>query len=359
MAPHDAARRDATALFGVAIGVLAVYCLGVFGLVVLVADASVAGTVDRLGSLDPETVAAVGAVGLACVAVVAISAIAAWRGARGRRARDVGTRRPTATEAARVRVLLADACEPYGVHVPRIAMHDDAAPNAASWIGPAGPTVCFTTGATRLADDELRALCHQLVTGLGSPARNRGVDAVDLVLVAERWTQFVWAGGIVAFLLAAVSTNRSVAGAVLGGVILLVVVTRPAIFMAKRSLPGLFKRIDQLIDLETARRSSEPEPLARLLLRLLEDPGRVRTSWRVVHLWFERDAIEPAPSVRGGSRSRVHLLLGSPETGTSLQAVWARTGPATLGDRARVAVNLASGDRKLRARLERATATAD
>lgn len=138
-------------------------------------------------------------------------------------------------------------------------------------------------------------MCSQLVTGLTSPARNRAIDAVDLVLIAERWTQFVWATGVGAFVVAVVATNRTVAAGVLVGVVVLVLVTRPAILMATRALPGLFTRIDELIDLETTRRSANPEPLARLLVHLLEDDRQVQTNWRVAQLWFERDAINRFP----------------------------------------------------------------
>ena len=67
LAPHDAARRDAGVLFGVALAVLGFYSFGVFALVVLVAEASAAGTADRLASFDIGTVVAVGAIGIACV----------------------------------------------------------------------------------------------------------------------------------------------------------------------------------------------------------------------------------------------------------------------------------------------------
>ena len=356
LAPHDAARRDAGVLFGVALAVLGFYSFGVFALVVLVAEASAAGTADRLASFDIGTVVAVGAIGIACVTAAALFTLAAWRGARNRRARDVGTRRPTAAEAAHVRRALAEATEPYGTEPPRFAIHDDAAPNGASWVSPAGATVCLTTGALELPAAELNALCRQLVTGLASPARNRAVDAVDLVLIAERWAQFVWTIGIGAFVLAVVATNRTVAAGVLVGVVVLVLVTRPAILLATRALPGLFNRIDELIDLETTRRSADPEPLAHLLVHLLEDDRQVRTSWRVVHLWFERDAVEAVPA-RGGDRvGNGPLYLGTPGAGTPIQRVWARTARATLAGRARVAVNLASGDRKLRTRLDRAAA---
>ncbi len=356
--PHDAAQRDSAVLFGVAVAVLALYCLGVFALVVLVAEASKAGTADRLVSFDAETVLAVGGIGAACVTAAALFTLAAWREARSRRARDLGTRRPTTAESAQVRGAFAEATEPYGAELPRLALHDDAAPNGASWVGPAGPTVCLTTGALALPPDELRALCRHLVTGLTSPARNRAVDAVDLVLIAERWTQFVWATGVGAFLLAVVATNRTVAAGVLVGVVVLVLVTRPAILMATRALPGLFTRIDGLIDLETTRRSANPEPLARLLVNLLEDDRQVRTNWRVVQLWFERDAIEPVPARHGHGHGHGlgdgRLRLGTSGFGTPLQRAWTRTAPTSLARRAHVVVNLASGDQKLRKRLDRA-----
>src|SRR4051812_9983158 len=93
--PHDTAHRDASVLFGVALGVLVLYGAGVFGLVVLVAEAAVEGTADRLASIDGATVAAVGGIGLGCVAVAAFLTLLAWWEARNRRGRDVGTRRPT------------------------------------------------------------------------------------------------------------------------------------------------------------------------------------------------------------------------------------------------------------------------
>lgn len=101
--PHDAAQRDSAVLFGVAVAVLALYCLGVFALVVLVAEASKAGTADRLVSFDAETVLAVGGLGAACVIAAALFTLAAWRDTRSRRARDVGTRGPTTAEAVQVR----------------------------------------------------------------------------------------------------------------------------------------------------------------------------------------------------------------------------------------------------------------
>ncbi len=353
--PHDRARRDATVLFGVALGVLVVYSLGVFVLVVLVVQAASGEHAERLASWDSDTVVAASAVAAGCVAVAAAVTLAAWRRARNHRARDVGTRSPTESEAAVVQRMLTEVTEPYGVGLPRLAIHESAAPNGASWSGPAGGTVCLTTGALRLPAAELGALCRQLVTGLDSPARDRAVDAVDLIRIAERWTQFVWTVGIIGFVVAAATAGRNVAAAVLLGVGFLVLITRPAIGLATRALPGLFARIDELVDLESTRRSADPEALALLLLHLLEDDRQVDTSWRVVQLWFERDAIEPKPSARGSIRGSAGVLLGMPDTGRPLQRVWAISAPETLADRARLAVNLASGDRKLRRRLDRAT----
>lgn len=151
--------------------------------------------------------------------------------------------------------MLTEVTEPYGLGLPRLAIHESAAPNGASWSGPAGGTVCLATGALRLPPDELDARCRQLVTGLDSAARDRAVGAVDLIRIAERWAQFVWTVGIIGFVVAAATAGRNVAAAVLLGVGFLVLITRPAIVMATRALPGLFARIDELVDLESTRPS--------------------------------------------------------------------------------------------------------
>jgi hypothetical protein len=83
----------------------------------------------------------------------------------------------------------------------------------------------------------------------------------------------------------------------------------------------------------------------------------VHTGWRVVHLWFERDAVEGVV-VPGNASTfwwRYATPSGPPAWAPPLQRVWARSAPVTLARRAHVAVNLASGDQRLRARLDHAT----
>ena len=150
----------------------------------------------------------------------------------------------------------------------------------------------MTTGALHLPPDELGALCEYHVAALASRAFAFATSAADLVLLGEWCTRLLWASVAFVILATAFGVPAAAAGAYIIGVILLVIVTRPILVLTDRSLVALLDDCTELVDLETSRHSNEPAPLARLLLRLLEDDRRVKSRWEIAHLWFERDIVE-------------------------------------------------------------------
>jgi hypothetical protein len=350
LAPHDHAVGRARMLFALALAICALYVAAGLALLAVVLDAIEPGalTTDG-GAVDAVVLAVV----VACaLALGALGAWTAWRRLRTRRRRIVGGRLPDREQTARVRPFLESLAEPYGIAVPRLWIVDDPAPNGASFGSPRDGDVCLTLGALRLRDDELEALCRYHVTALAARPLTLVVEAIELTLLAEWCTRIVWCSAIFGFGLALLGANRDVAAAWLVATFLLILVTRVLLVVADRALPRLLDDACELVDLETIRRSAEPEHFASLLLALLEDDRRTRCRWDVAHLWFERDVVLVDRGERVGIANGLLDGVAGGFSAVPLAGKWDRTRHG-LRQRAVVAVNLADGDQRLRERLAR------
>lgn len=135
----------------------------------------------------------------------------------------------------------------------------------------------------------------------------------SVLIACDRIVRWTWFLLLPALYLAVIGVPVEIVGAALAFVGTLVIICLPLLGLGSRVAISLLDRAGALADLESVRVSHQPRALADLLLRVLDDGHRVRTPWQVAHLWFERD-----------------------------------------GKRAAIAVDLAHGDSRLRARLQRA-----
>lgn len=353
--PHDRTSRHARVLFGIAIGVCALYVLAFVALVGLI-----------VYEVDPDvwsgyhwsaaTVAAGLAAGLALVSGAALAAVGVWRVAASRSWRLVRAGRPNAAQMNAVLPALTEFATPYGIAVPEVWVVADPAPNALVHGTATSGRVCFTTGAFSLDREELEALCLFQITALASRSFALCVATIDATLLAEWCTRLMWMTGIAGFLVGVVGAGRTVAAAYLIGIVVLVAITRLALMVTDRALPGLLTDACLLVDLETIRRSAEPAAHARLLVSLLEDQRRTRSRWEIAHRWFERDAVV----LQGPSFGLGDELIDVTTDGIGVPPLvkrWERSSGRGLVGRSDTAINLANGDSRLRARFERVAAT--
>src|SRR5262245_50383506 len=238
--------------------------------------------------------------------------------ARRRRARRAARRVPTTRRRGprgpvvqRARVGGRRPRTPVGVRAERgsrlvgrprriLATRTRALPRALAFGRPAASNICLTRGAVSLPDDELEALTGHEVAALASRLFAYATSAADLVLLGEWFTRAQWSAAVLVIFAAAFGVPYGVAGAYLSGIVGLVLVTRPILMVADRGIVGLLDETSELIDLEAIRRTDLPGAMVRLLLGVLEQRERAGSRWELVHLWFERDLVEPmgrAPAV--------------------------------------------------------------
>jgi hypothetical protein len=235
---------------------------------------------------------------------------------------------------------IAAAAIGVGIPAPRVWVIDDQAPNALTFGRARYGNVCVTTGALRLRHEELAALCTSEVVVLAHHTFSDAAAAAALLHVARRCTSALWWCAGLAFVSAAIGVPVGAAAGLTVGIMFVVALTVPLITIGFRAVPHLLDHIAELGDLDTANLTADAEALAHLLLHLLEDQQRVRSRPEIAQLWFERDllddfAVPHAPMLTPWPR-RI-----------------ARVAHHSLLHRAETAVELASGDSKLRARLER------
>ena len=349
--PHDRTARHARVLFAVAIGVCALYVLAfvaLVGVIVYEVDPDIWSGLRWSGA----TLTVVIALGLALAAGAALVAVRVWGIAARRSWSLVRATRPSDAQMHAVLPILTTFATPYGISVPEVWVVVDPAPNALVHGTATSGRVCFTSGAFSLDRDELEALCLFQVTALASRSFALCVATIDATLLAEWCTRLMWMTGIVGFLVGVVGAGRTVAAAYLVGIVLLVAITRPALMVADRALPGLLTDAALLVDLETIRRSAEPAAHARLLVTLLEDPRRTRSRWEIAHRWFEQDAVV----LRGPSFGLGDELIEGTTDSIGVPPLvkrWERSSGRGIVERAGAAINLADGDSRLRARFER------
>jgi Zn-dependent protease with chaperone function len=353
---RDRAWRRARALFTLAAAVVAIYVAG--GLAVLVGLLVAAG-VGPWSSLDAWA-QDVGSLGLAIAALflaacagLAIACIV-WRGMSRTMVRYSRARSPEPWEVLNVNEDVAALALAYGMSPPRIWLIDDPAPNALAFGRPRAGNVCLTTGALGLARDELEALCMFHVSALASRVFAYATSAADLVMLGELCTRLAWAAAGLVLLGSILGYSIEVVAAFVLGVGVMVLVTRPVLFLADRGLARLLDDSAELVDLETTRHTALPASLARLLLTLLEDERRATSRWEVAHLWFERDVVDFVQDRRVHARFEERPFsdwLTPPFAGRCTRS--SRRG---LLERAQTSINLANGDARLRARLEHAKA---
>ena len=351
---RDEAWRRARLLFVLAGVVVAIYAAGILVVIGGTLRAADIGPWDRLDTWadDAGTIGIVlAALGLLAATALAILYIG-WRGLPRATLRLSRARSPERDEARDVGNAVESFALSYGMPTPRVWVVGDSAPNGLAFGRPAAGHVCVTTGALQLPDRELDALCMYHVTALASRALAYATSAADLVLLGEWCTRLLWSVAGIVMISTIVGVAVDVAVAYVLGIVIVVVLTRPLLLLADRGLVRLIDATAELVDLETVRQSTQPESLARLLLRLLEDRRQAKTRWEIAHLWFERDVVEP------DDRNTLSRLIGQfMPAGVGVPAFAARCMQGTrrgLLARAETAVDLASGDAKLRARLGRA-----
>ena len=329
-------------MFVIAAGILGAYVLGLLAAAAACASRGSTGPWHRFAWIRD----ALGAGGIIISIVVLHALVAtaigvtAWLGQGRRIPRAVRARPPGRGEASPAETLINSFKFARGVDAPRVWIIDSPAPNALAWHTPRSRNIAFTAGALRLPHDELEALCAYHVTTLTMPSFALTAATADLVLVAEWITSVLWLVAGSMFALTLLGVPPYLAAITLLSLAILVAVTRPFFMVADRVLPRLFDDVDALADLEAVRLTAQPKALAHLLLHLLEDHLEVETPWSVAHLWFERDVLDLGEAP--GSLSRRCRLL-------SARGLYAR---------AETAVELAEGDRRLRARLQRARSAA-
>jgi len=353
-APHDRARRSAELLLAGVATICALYVVVTIVAVVVAVRIGQVGSGHRLvpwhhrvGPLLFALLAAVLIGGLAAlIAKLASNGLAA-------RALRLANARPVADgEAESAKRYIESFALGVGFSTPSIGIVEDPAPNAFA-IGRRGScVVCLTTGALRLPPGQLDALCAQTITSVANRALPLTCAASDLVLIARLCTRAVW--GLLGVLLVStvIGVPPLLAAALAVAITLLVVCTMPMLALADRAIPRLRDRSAQLADLNSVGLTNQPASLARLLLTAADDKRAIAAPWQIAHLWFDPDTKRKAPR---GFEHRFDEWL-DPLEGSDPASL--RRDPAaarrTLIERARVLVDMTSGDPELRTLLERA-----
>jgi heat shock protein HtpX len=345
--PHDKARRLARLLFVLASGIVATYVIVLLAVALFCVWAAGLDTWETLTGWG-DSLGVVGVV-LCIVAIhagIALLIVAiGWNGLPRATRRLSHARVPRPDEVAHAQAVVESAAIGVGIPAPRIWVIDEQAPNALTFGRARAGNVCLTNGALQLRHDEVDALCTAQVVMLAHHTFSEAAAAAALLNVARRLTSVLWSCAIFVFLSALIGVPVGAAAGVTLGIAVVVAVTVPIITIGFRVVPHLLDHVAELGDLDTANLTAHPEALAHLLLHLLENQSRVSSAPAISHLWFERDLVDDV-TVRPGT-----LLLTWPRR-------VARVSHRSLAHRAETAVELASGDSKLRARLERAQSLA-
>jgi Zn-dependent protease with chaperone function len=305
------------------------------------------GSVNWPDSVRPWHVVVIAVVALAAI-TAAIARLASERLA-ARAVRVAGARVPTPVETASAQPCLDDFAVALGFAPPALRVVDDAAPNAFAVGRGRACVVCVTTGALLLPPDQLQALCAQTMTSVANRALPLTCASADLMVVARRCTQSIWFVCGLILVSSIFGVPALLAAAVTAAIAVLVVVTIPAIGIAQRAVPRLRSRAALLADLDAVALTNRPAPLARALMATASNRRTVLTAWPIALLWFDLDV---APTAPGRFASTMQTAMDGDIVQTAPQL--AARARRELLDRARVLVDLASGDPTLRAELLRA-----
>jgi hypothetical protein len=349
--PHDRARRSARLLLGAIATICSLYAAVVILTVTFAVRLSEIGPWRSLAAWQHDLGAArlVGAAIAVTAALAAIIALIAAEGIAGRAIRLARARRPSAAEAAHAQSTIDNFALGVGFRAPRLGIVDDEAPNGFGAGRRRLCVVCLTTGALGLPDDELDALCSYTITSVSNRAVPLACAAADLVRVANWCTKAIWsmAGLIVVSSLLGVPVEFVALTTLV--VVLLVVCTQPLLVIADRAIARLLDNSARLADLDTVRVTNQPAALARLLLTAAADDQKVATHWQIAHLWFDPDTSRPPMPT--WQRSIAFWTSDDDLDDTHVALRNARSARQMLIGRARVIVDLTSGEPKLRERL--------
>jgi hypothetical protein len=341
---HDRAKRDAAALLGLASTICAAYLAAVVVIVLAILRVGKWGPWHGIETLRHRVgplgvvVIAIGFVAIAGAIIVCVSRLAI--GAHiVRRAR---ARAPSEQEAARTHHMISDIALGLGCTEPRLSIVDDPAVNALATGRPRDPRVVLTSGALALGDDELETLCAHTAVAVSQPAVLLAGAAAAMLLDADWCTRLIWGVAGVVFLSGLAGVPTDVVALTFLGIVALVVVTKPLVVIAYRSMVRLLDCTAELTDLETVRVTNEPRRLAVLMLDVTQHRKPVTTAWDVAHLWFDPETRTSGSASWWGPTVRAIAGPDSPRTRSALV------------DRARVLVGLAGPDDDLRERLARA-----
>ena len=96
--------------------------------------------------------------------------------------------------------------------------------------------------------------------------------------------------------------------------------------------------------------TKQPAALARMLLATADDYRKVTTPWQIAHLWFDPDTSRPEP---GAVARRIQAWFETSDDRDPMDSgrAAARERDALI-ERARILVDMTSGDPKLRSQLE-------
>lgn len=340
---HDRARRDAIVLLGVASTICATYFAAV---IVIVLGALRVGKFGPWRGIEtwrhrvgPFWLVAL-AVGIVAFAALTI-AFLAWSALAKHVLRRAHARLPRTGEAHDAQMLASDFALGVGLGEPRLSIVDDRAVNALATGRARAPQIVLTSGALELPPDELETLCAHSVAAVSQRAFPLAGAAAAVMLDADWCTRVIWGMAGVIFVSGLVGVPTDVVAVTILGIVLLVATTTPLVAVASHAIVRLLDRTAELTDLETVRVTNQPGALATLMLDVVEHRTPVTSTWDIAHLWFD-----PETKTRTSSWwwPSVRPIAGpdSPRT------------RAALVDRARVLVDLTSGEPHLRARLEHA-----
>jgi Zn-dependent protease with chaperone function len=345
--PHEDNERGARRLLVGASAIAALVALGYAGAVlVVVAFGAESRPTDRISAAGWWCIAAGG-----LLAFAALSLAFARTGQRRWTGFTLGlldTQPPESTAttelvaaARHAAATLDTTAVGLGNRPPRLWIIDDPAPNALV-VGHADDGhVCLTRGALALPRAELDALCAHSSIRLARPDVSLASAATAVLLAVDRVVRWTWFLVPIALFTVVLGVPASIAGALIAGMFVLLLVAIPLLALGARLAVRLLDRAGALADLDTVELTKQPRALAELLVHIVEDEQRVETSWQVGHLWFERD----------GVFSNSTSTLG-PDLGP-MASRFGLTARRPLLARAAVAVDLANGDRRLRTRLAR------
>jgi hypothetical protein len=338
---HDRARRDAIVLLAVASTICATYFAAVL---VIVLGALRVGKVGPWRGIETwqHRVGPFGLVALA-VGLVAFAALTiaflAWLALARHVLRRARARLPRPGEAHDAQMLASNFALGVGLGEPCLSIVDDPAVNALATGRVRAPQIVLTSGALKLPPAELETLCAHTVAAVSQRATPLAGAAAAVMLDADWCTRVIWGMAGVVFLSGLIGVPTEVVAFTILGIVLLVAVTKPLVIVGSHAVVRLLDRTAELTDLETVRVTNQPRPLATLMLDVVEHRIPVRSTWDIAHLWFDPETTTRTSSWWWPS---VRPIAGpdSPRT------------RAALIDRARVLVDLTSGDPHLRARLE-------